>query len=207
VPEWWGLNDFAKEKARALAKLGYVALAVDMYGEGQFTTDPAEAAKLSGQFRDHSDLWRERVRAAFDALARDERCDPKRIAALGFCFGGSTVLQLAASGADLAGVVSFHGGLPALTDADAAQIKTRLLVLHGAADTHVPDDSVKAFEDALRKTSVDWQIVIYGGAKHSFTNPASSSFGMEGVGYDERTARRAWDLMQVFLREAFDTTK
>ncbi len=203
VHEWWGLNDFAQEKARELAKLGYVALAVDMYGNGLATTDPAEAGRLAGQFRDNPTLWRERARAAYDALARDERCDPTRIAAIGFCFGGSTVLQMAASGLDLAGVVSFHGSLTAFAEADAARIKARILALHGAADSHVSDENVKAFEDSLRKTSVDWQLVVYGGAKHGFMNPAATRLGMEGVRYDERAARRAWEQMRLFLQEAF----
>ncbi|HVP10204.1 MAG TPA: dienelactone hydrolase family protein [Phycisphaerae bacterium] len=207
VPEWWGLNDFAKEKARQIAALGYVALAVDMYGDGHVTSDPAEAGKLTGQFREDLPRWRKRIQAAYDALARDEHCDSKRIAAIGFCFGGSTVLQLAATGADVAAVVSFHGGLMPYAEADGARIKARILVLHGAADPHVPDESVKAFEDSLRKTNVDWQIIIYAGAKHGFMNPAAGRPGMEGVSYDERTARRAWSQMQAFLEEAFGATR
>jgi dienelactone hydrolase len=203
VPEWWGLNDFAREKARQIAELGYVALAVDMYGDGRATTDPAEAGRLAGQFRENPTLWRQRAQAAFNALAHDEHCDPARIAAIGFCFGGTTVLQLAADGAELVAAVSFHGNLMPISPSDAARIKARILVLHGAADPHVPDENVKAFEDSLRKASVDWQLIAYGGAKHAFMNPASSRLGMEGIGYDERTARRAWEQMRLFLQDVF----
>jgi dienelactone hydrolase len=204
VHEWWGLNDFAKEKARQIAQLGYVALAVDMYGDGQVTTDPAEAGRLAGQFRENTTLWRQRIRAAYDALADNEHCDPARIAAIGFCFGGSTVLQLAASGTDVAAVVSFHGGLIPITEPDASRIRARILVLHGAADPHVTDESVKTFEDTLRKTDVDWQITIYSGAQHGFMNPAASKLGMEGISYDERTAQRAWGQMRLILQQTFE---
>jgi len=203
VHEWWGLNEFAKEKARALAELGYVALAVDMYGRGQVVTTAEEAGKLAGQFRGDAALWRERAKAGLDALAADPRVDPRKIAAIGFCFGGSTVLQMAAAGYDLAAVVSFHGSLAAIPEADAARIKARILVLHGAADTLVPDEALKAFQDSLRKSRADWQVVVYGGAKHSFTNPEADKLNMAGVGYDATTARRAWAQMRALFDETF----
>lgn len=203
VHEWWGLNDFAKEKTRALAELGYVALAVDMYGQGQVVTTAEEAGKLAGQFRGDATLWRERAKAGLDALAANPRVDPRKIAAIGFCFGGSTVLQMAAAGYDLAAVVSLHGGLAPIPEADAARIKARILVLHGAADTLVPDEALKAFQDSLRKSRADWQIVIYGGAKHSFTNPEADRLNMAGVGYDANTARRAWAQMKALFDETF----
>jgi len=201
VHEWWGLNDFAKQKARELAELGYVAFAVDMYGKGRATDNPDEAGKLAGQFRGDNALWRGRAKAAYDVLAKNERVDAHKIAAIGFCFGGSTVLQLAASGADLAAVASFHGGLMPLAEDDVRRIKAKLLILHGAADTHVPDDVVKAFEDSLRKSSVDWQIVIYSGAKHAFTNPDADKLGMEGICYNKLAAERSWRHMRLFFDE------
>ena len=207
VHEWWGLNDFAKEKTRQLAELGYVAFAADMYGQGHVATDPAEAGKLAGQFRDNSTLWRTRAKAAYDALARNPHVDTAKLAAIGFCFGGSTVLQLAASGADLVGVVSFHGSLMPIAEPDAQRIKGKLLILHGAADTAVPESAVKAFWESLRNTAVDWQLIVYAGAKHSFTNPASDKMGAEGVGYNETAARRAWQQMRLFFDDVLGPIK
>lgn len=201
VHEWWGCNDFAKERARRLAELGYVAMALDMYGKGVVTSDPAKAGELAGQFKNDPTLWTERARAGFEQLARHPRADPQRVAAIGFCFGGSTVLRLAYSGTPLAGVVSFHGGLfPPEADA-TGKIKARILILHGAADTLVPDAQVAATQDGLRASGADWQIISYGGAKHSFTNPASTALKMDGVGYDERTDKRSWQHMRAFFDE------
>jgi dienelactone hydrolase len=201
VHEWWGLNDFAKQQARRLAELGYVAFAVDMYGKGQVTTDPEQAGKWAGQFRENTELLRARAKAAYDTLAANPRVDAARLGAIGFCFGGTTVLQMAAAGLDLAGVVSFHGGLPAISDADAARIRAKVLILHGAADTHVPEASVKALTEALNKAHVDWQMMTYSGAKHSFTNPASDKMNAPGVGYDAAAARRSWAHMRLFFDE------
>jgi dienelactone hydrolase len=201
VHEWWGLNDFARQKARELAELGYVALAADMYGQGVATDNPEQAGKLAGQFRSDPKLWRERAKAAYDALARQERVDPTKIAAIGFCFGGSTVMQLAASGADLAGIVSFHGGLMPIGADDAARNKAKWLILHGAADTTMPAESVQEFQDSLRKTSIDWQMVIYAGAKHGFTNSAADKLGMDAVGYSKIAAERSWRQMRSFFDE------
>jgi dienelactone hydrolase len=205
VHEWWGLNDFAKDRARAVAELGYVALAVDMYGRGVVTDDSAKAGRLAGQFRNDAALWRGRARAAYAVLRKHPRVDPTRIAAIGFCFGGSTVLHMAADGLDLAGVVSFHGGLTPFSDGDARQIKAKLLILHGDADPHVSAESLRAFQDSLRKAPVDWQLIIYSGAKHGFTNPAADRPGMEGVGYQKAAAERSWQHMRLFLDEIFRT--
>lgn len=201
VHEWWGLNDFAKDRARRLAEMGYVAFAVDMYGKGVQTSDPAEAGKLAGQFKENRQLMRDRAKAGYDALAANERVDRSRIAAIGFCFGGTTVLQMAYSGLDLAGVVSLHGGLVAPQDADTGKIKAKLLVLHGAEDSLVPEEQVAAFRDGLRKANADWRLIYYGGAKHSFTNPASTALKMDGVGYDEKTERRSFAQMRLFFDE------
>jgi dienelactone hydrolase len=203
VHEWWGLNDFAKERARALAELGYVALAIDMYGQGTVTTDPAEAARLAGQFKDDPAALRRRAQAGYTVLAHDERVDPKRIAAIGFCFGGTTVLQMAYAGLDLAGVASFHGGLVPPQPEDAPHIKAKLLILHGAADTHVPPEQLAATQKALEAAGADWELVVFAGAKHGFMNPAADKLGAPGVGYQERAARRAWQQMRVFFDELF----
>lgn len=203
VHEWWGLNDFARQKAREVAELGYVAFALDMYGTGVVTDDPQEAGKLAGQFRQNPNLMRERTRAGYDVLAKHERVDAKRIAAIGFCFGGTTVLNMAYSGLPLAGVVSFHGGLTPPQSDDQGQIKARVLVLHGAADTHVPLEQVNEWQRAMGKTKADWQLIVYSDAKHSFTNPAADERGMEGVGYHKHAAERSWAHMKLFLKDAF----
>ncbi len=201
VHEWWGLNDFAKEKARQLAELGYVALAVDMYGKGKVAETPDEAGKLAGQFRDNPALMRQRAKAAYDTLAANSRVDATKIGAIGFCFGGTTVVQMAASGLNLAGVVSFHGGLGPIPEEDAQKIKAKVLILHGAADTLVPEENIKGLLDVLSTAGVDWQMVMYAGAKHSFTNPASGKLNMPGVGYDEKAAKRSWQAMRDFFGE------
>ena len=202
VHEWWGLNDFAKDIAKKLAGLGYVALAADMYGGGHVATNREEAAKLAA-IRETPPLLRARVQAALKVLAADPHVDPKRLGAIGFCFGGTTVLQLAYSGADLRGVVSFHGGLPKASPEDLKRIKAAILVLHGGDDSHVPMTDVIAFEEAMRKAKADWQIVCFGGAVHGYMNPANGSNPASGVAYHAAAARRSWQYMQDFFREIF----
>jgi dienelactone hydrolase len=201
VHEWWGLNDFARERALKLAGLGYVALAADMYGGGATTRDREEAGKLAGALLGNPDLLRARAQAALKVLAADPRVDPKRLAAIGFCFGGTTVLELAYSGADLAGVASFHGGLPRTQPGDLKRLKASILVLHGADDPHVSPADIAAFEQAMRQAGADWQMVFFGGAVHGFTNPAAGDNRASGVAYDPRAARRSWRCLQEFFRD------
>jgi dienelactone hydrolase len=202
VHEWWGLNDFAKQRAEKLAGLGYVALAADMYGNGHIAADRAEAAKLAA-LRANPPLLRARAQAALQALANDPRVDPNRLAAIGFCFGGTTVLELAYSGANLAGVVSFHGGLPKATPEDLKRIKAAILVLHGADDPHVSAADITAFEQAMRQAKTDWQMVFFGGAVHGYMNQANGDNPASGVAYNARAAQRSWQYMQDFFREIF----
>jgi dienelactone hydrolase len=202
VHEWWGLNDYAKERARQLAALGYVGLAADMYGQGANTANPQEAAKWSGELKGKP-LLRARAQAALKVLAENPMVDPRWLAAIGFCFGGTTVLELAYSGANLAGVVSFHGGLPLPQPGDIKHLKARILVLHGADDPHVPAGEVAAWQAAMRQAGADWQLVFFGGAVHSFSNPAAGSDKARGVAYDARAARRSWKYMQSFFKEIF----
>jgi len=202
VHEWWGLNDFAKHQAEELARLGYVAFALDMYGRGVVTTDRQEAQKLSGQFHGQP-LMRERARAGLQVLSKHELADPSRLAAIGFCFGGTTVLELAYSGAELRGVVSFHGGLTAPSPEDAAKIKARILVCHGADDPFVPAEKITAFQEAMRTAGIDWQMIYYGRAVHAFTNPSVDGAGIAGAKYDADAARRSWQAMRMFFDEVF----
>ncbi len=203
VHEYWGLNDYARKRAEQLAGLGYVAFAGDMYGEGRVTTDPKEAARWAGELRGNPPVLRARAQAALKVLTDNSRVDPRRLAAIGYCFGGTTVLELAASGADLAGVVSFHGGIPKLTPEEAKAIKARILILHGADDPHVPAADIAAYQEALRQAGVDWQMVYYGGAVHAFTNPAAGSNKASGVAYNASADRRSWRAMQDFFKEIF----
>ncbi len=203
APEWWGVNEYAKRRAEQLARLGYVAFALDMYGNGKTTTDPKEAGLLAGRFRSDRQLMRNRAMAGLDVLKSRPQVDPARLAAIGYCFGGTVVLELARSGADLKGVVSFHGGLATPNPADAKNIKGKVLVLHGADDTFESPAEIAAFQEEMRQARVDWQMVFYGGAVHSFTNPDADKAGIKGVAYNAAADRRSWQAMQDFFAEIF----
>jgi dienelactone hydrolase len=203
VHEWWGLDDYIKGRADQLAQMGYVAFAADIYGKGKRAKDAAEAGKLAGVYWSDRKLLRARANAGLDILMKHQFTDPKRVAAIGYCFGGSTVLELARSGADIAGVVSFHGGLDTPDPNDAKNIKAKVLVLTGADDPNVPPSQVLAFAEEMRKARVDWQLVMYGGAVHSFTNPASGNDPSKGVAYNEKADRRSWQAMKDFFAEIF----
>lgn len=206
VHEFWGLNDFAKKRAEKLAEMGYVALAADMYGKGVVTKDPQEARKLAGHLRG-TPLMRTRALAGLDLLKQNKLVDPKRLAAIGFCFGGTTVLELAYAGADLAGVASFHGGLPALKPEDAQNLKAKILVLHGAEDPHIKAEEIAAFQEGLKKAGADWQMVYYGDAVHSFANPEAGLDKSKGAAYNAKAAARSWKEMQLFFQEIFSGSK
>jgi dienelactone hydrolase len=200
VHEWWGLNDYAKQRARQLAEQGYVAFALDMYGKDVIAKDRAEAARMSGEFKGKP-IIRERAKAGYDVLAKQELVDENRIAAIGYCFGGTTVLELAYSGADLVGVVSFHGGLVAPKPGD--KIKAKFLALHGADDPFVPAQLVTEFQQGMRESGADWQLVAYGDAVHTFTNPKAGSDKSTGSAYNEKADRWSWKNMQAFFDEVF----
>jgi dienelactone hydrolase len=203
VHEWYGLNDYAKSRARQLAQMGYVALAADMYGNGVAATDAAEAGKLAKALRDDRPLMRARAREAIETLRKNPLCDPQRIAAIGYCFGGGVVLELARSGADIAGVVSFHGNLDTPNPDDAKNIRAKVLVLHGADDPHVNAAQIANFQQEMRNANVDWQMIFYGGAVHSFTNPAAGDDPSRGVAYNAAADRRSWEAMKRFFDEIF----
>jgi len=206
VHEWWGLNAYAKGKAEALARLGYVAFALDMYGAGVSTEDPKKATELSTPFYGKP-LMAERARAGLDQLLATGLVAPGKVAAIGFCFGGSTVQALAYTGAPLAGIVSFHGGPVVPTDEQAAAIKGKVLICHGAIDPFVKPDQLHALLTQLDKAKVDYEFVSYAGAIHAFTNPdatrLASATGLVGIGYNEKAARRSWQHMQDFFGEIF----
>ena len=203
VHEWWGLNDYAKMRAEQLAELGYVAFTVDMYGDGAVATTPDEAGKMAGAVRSDTDLLRGRINAGLDVLKARADVYPYSIAAIGYCFGGTVALELARSGADIAGVVSFHGNLSTNAPAEAGDIKAKLLILTGADDTSVPIEQVKAFEDEMNNAGADWQIVLYSGAVHAFTNPAAGDDPSKGVAYNSTADKRSWYAMLTFFDEIF----
>ena len=200
--EWWGLNDYIKSRTDQLAKMGYVAFAADMYGNGQTTTDPDKANELASQFYGKS-LMAERAQAGLDQLLKTGLVDQGKIASIGFCFGGATSLALAYTGAPLVGVVTFHGALIP-PPADATQkTKAKFLVLHGALDPLVGKDSVDAFLKAMNDGKLDFQFLEYSGAIHAFTNPNADKVGRKGLGYNAEAASRSWSQMQLFFHEIF----
>lgn len=204
VHEWWGLGDHARNAAERLARMGYVALAVDMYGTGKYTQDPKQAGEWSGRFRgEGKTLGRARIRAALDLLRADPGVDPTRIGAIGFCFGGTVCLELAWSGADLRGVVSFHGNLTTPSAEEAKGVKASILVCHGADDAFVTPEALASFENACRDGAYDWTLVKYGGAVHSFTNPAADGSFNAGVKYHPLAERRSFEHMRDFFKERF----
>jgi len=206
IHEWWGRDDFAKQKAEKMARLGYVAFAIDMYGQGVTTEDPKRAGELAGQFYGKP-LMAARARAGLEALLATGLVDAKRVAAVGYCFGGSTAMALAYSGAPLAGIVSLHGG-PVAAPADAkGRITTRFLICHGAVDPFVSKESLDNFLRSLDDTGIDYQFVSYAGAKHAFTNPQSDArrvaLGLDGIAYQAEASHRSWGHMKQFLAEIF----
>lgn len=207
VHEWKGITAYERGRAEQLARLGYVVLVADIYGKGVRPQSSEEARKIAAIYRENRALMRARVQAALEALRRSELVDRSRIAAIGYCFGGTAALELARSGADLAGVVSFHGGLATPRPEDAKKIKGKVLVLHGGNDPNVPDPQLVAFMQEMRQAGVDWQVNIYGGAVHAFTNPASGSNPASGAAYNERADRRSWQAMRLFFDEIFKTAR
>jgi len=202
-PDARGVGAHAIECAGRLAGLGYPTLVADLYGEGLLARDMTQAGELMRGLRADVDRWRTRARVALEALSLQDGVDRSRLAALGYCFGGSTALELARSGARLAAVVSFHGGLASPRPADAANIKAKVLVCHGAADPLVPPAEVAAFKEEMGWTKVDWQLHAYGGAVHAFTNPEADSGGIPAFAYNEAADRRSWAAMRALLQEAF----
>ena len=203
VHEWWGLNTFTMKRAEEIARLGYIAFAVDMYGAGLKTSDPQIATKLSGTYRNDRKLMRERAVAGLDVLINNPLVASGKIAAIGYCFGGTTVLELARGHAPVVGVVSFHGGLDTPAPAETKDVKAKVLVLHGADDPFATKEQINAFMDEMIKSGADWQMIFYGGAVHSFTNPEADKFAIKGIAYNEKADKRSWGAMRQFLDELF----
>lgn len=201
VHQWKGLGPYEKKRAEMLAQMGYAAFAVDIYGKGVRPQAPADAGAMAGKYKGDRALLRARVNAGLATLRQQAVCDPAKVAAMGYCFGGTTVLELARSGAEVAGVVSFHGGLGSPTPADAKNIKAKVLALHGADDPFVPVAEVAGFEQEMRAAGVDWQLVAYGGSVHSFTDWNAGNDNSKGAAYNEKADQRSWEALKLFLRE------
>ena len=204
APEWWGVTDYTKRRGKMLAELGYVALVADLYGNGQHTEDAGEAGKLAGPLKsgDRSEL-RARMAAAFEQLKNNPQVDASKIAAIGYCFGGTAALELARSGADLAGVVSFHGGLDASTAPAPTTMKPKLLIEHGAADPMVPPEQLAVFETEMKNARADYHVDQYPGAQHAFTNPAADSHHIPGIAYNKAADEGSWAAMKKFFAVIF----
>lgn len=210
VHEWWGHNAYARKRARMLAELGYVALAVDMYGEGKQAAHPEDASKFSSAVMKNLASAENRFLAAYRLLQQQPQIDPDRIAAIGYCFGGGVVLAMARRGVDLDGVVSFHGSLLAGAPAQKGRVKARVLVLNGADDPFVTAEQRAAFRQDMEQAGAKYEMIDYPGAKHSFTNPDADRFGKQyklPLAYDASADKKSWQKMQEFLREVFATAK
>ena len=206
VHEWWGLNEYARQRARMLAGLGYTALAVDMYGDGRQAGHPDEAGKFAKEVSDNLDMKISRFMAAMNYLKKHEHVDPARIAAIGYCFGGGVVLDMARSGLDLSGVVSFHGGLTTNNPAKPGAVKAKILVCHGEQDTFTTAEQIAAFKQEMSDAKADLQFITYKDAKHSFTNPDADSFAKKfniPLGYNAAADKKSWEDMRKFLKSVF----
>jgi len=203
VHEWWGLDDYAKSRAEMLAKLGYVAFACDMYGDGKVAEHPKEAGEMSGLVRKNQDVWRGRAKAALAELSGFELTDASRLAAIGYCFGGTTCVQLAASGADLKAIATFHGALPKLTADDARAIQAKVQIHNGADDTFIPAAAIDSFKKALTEAKVPLEFVNYPGAVHSFTVKNADGKSNPGMKYNKDADERSWAAMKKLFDEVF----
>ncbi|MDD2542371.1 MAG: dienelactone hydrolase family protein [Desulfuromonadaceae bacterium] len=206
VHEWWGLNDYARKRARMLAKLGYIAFAVDMYGDGKTARHPDDAGKFASEAMKNNVVGEARFNAALDFIKQQPLVDPTRIAAIGYCFGGGVVLHMARQGADLKGVVSFHGSLATAVLAKAGVVKAKVLVFNGEADKMTTPEQVAAFKDEMTRAGVSFRYVGYPGVMHSFTNPDADAYAKKfnlPLAYNKKADLDSWAQMKKFLREIF----
>ncbi len=206
VPEVWGLNDYARKRARMLIELGYTALAVDMYGDGKVAANFDEASKLYSEAMNNFDVLKARFLAAMDFLKQQPTVDSTRIAAIGYCFGGTVVLSMAGQGVDLKGVVSFHGGLGDVKSPRPGSVKAKILVLHGGADKLVTPEQIEAFRQEMKSAGADFRLISYPGALHSFTNPEATELGKKlnfPIAYNADADKKSWAEMKGFLKKIF----
>ena len=199
VHEWWGHNEHARFQARRLAQAGYVALALDMYGKGKLATHPADAEAFMKEATKDPAVVAARFNAALDILRKDPRVDGQRIAAIGYCFGGGVVLDMARSGADLRAVATFHGMLATNTPAQPRKIKAQVLVLNGADDPMNPPEVVERFKKEMAAAKARYEVISYPGAKHAFTNPKADTYGMAALSYNAKVDHQSWaEMLKMF---------
>jgi dienelactone hydrolase len=202
VHEWWGHNAHARHQAERLAKAGYVAFALDMFGKGKVTTHPAEAQAFMAEAMKDPAALTARFNAAREQLVADAHVDPSRIAAIGYCFGGAVVLGQARAGADLKAVVTFHGALATDHPAEKGKVKAQILVNHGAADPMVTAAQVAAFEKEMKAAGAKYRVIRYPGAQHGFTNPDADKAGVDGLAYHAEADRKSWDALLALFKTA-----
>ena len=203
VHQWMGLTDYERRRCEQLASLGYVAFALDIYGKGVHPANTQEAGQLAGKYKQDRDLYRRRLNLGLQQLRAQPGVAENKIAAIGYCFGGTGVLELARSGAAINGVVSFHGGLDSPSPDDGKNIKSKVLVLHGADDPFVPAKDIDAFRAELNSATVDWQMIYYSHAVHSFTQPMAGGDNSKGAAYNAQADHRSWEAMRQFFDEVF----
>lgn len=202
VPEWWGCNAYARRRADMLAALGYFAIAVDIYGEGKVVETPQDAAAAAGPFYQDPQMARMRMEAAMQEARKYPQADTTRMAAIGYCFGGSMVLNGAKLGLPLKSVVSFHGGLAGVM-AEPGVLKAKILVCHGEADPLVSKEEIQSFRDNLDAVKADYRFIAYPGATHAFSNPNATAIGIKykmPIAYNEEADKKSWEAMKEFLR-------
>ena len=210
VHEWWGHNEYARKRARMLAELGYTAIALDMYGDGQQASHPKEAGKFSSEIRNNLPEAEKRFMAAYELLQQQAQTDKKQISAIGYCFGGGIVLAMARRGVDLKGVVSFHGSPNVGAPAKKGVIKAKLLVQNGEADPFIKADQIDVFKQEMENLGVDYEFINYPNAKHAFTNPDADTFGKKfsiPLAYNKEADVKSWEKMQDFFKEIFTPVK
>ena len=203
VHQWMGLTDYEKGRCRQLAELGYVTFALDIYGKGIRPENREDAAKQAGIYKADRELYRRRLNLGLAQLQAQASVSKNQIAAIGYCFGGTGTLELARSGAEISGVVSFHGGLDSPEPEAGKNIKCKILVCHGADDPFVPAKDIDAFKAELNEAKVDWQMDIYSGAVHSFTQPMAGNDNSRGAAYNAKADKRSWTAMNSFFGELF----
>jgi dienelactone hydrolase len=206
VHEWWGLNDYARKRARMLAELGYTALALDMFGEGKTASHPQDAQKFASFIYSNLKVGEGRFMAAYNLLKQQETVDPNEIAAIGYCFGGGIVLHMASIGTDLKAAASFHGSLGAVVPPKKGEIKAFLLVCNGADDPFTTQDQIKTFKAEMDSADVQYEFINYEGAVHGFTNPGADSLGKKfsmPLAYNEKADKDSWLQMQKVFKKVF----